>query len=155
MLSKEAGVLLADAFRRLGRYREAADAFRSVLDRFGPVLDDDERANYEDHAGSLSSLAAIPPQSVEFTADTAIRMTNRHFPVLVGGRTFFVGYDTGANVSVLYKSMADELAIAIYGPAIRIQTAARPEGRRPGGRRAGDASGLPGRQERGVPRPAG
>lgn len=131
MLSKEAGVLLADAFRRLGRYREAADAFGSVLDRFGPVLDDDERANYEDQAGSLSSLAAIPPQSVEFTADTAIRMTNRHFPVLAGGRTFFVGYDTGANVSVLYKSMADELAIAIYGPAIRIQTATgqRVEGR--------------------------
>ena len=122
MLAKEAWVLLADAFRRLGRYREAADAFRSVLDRFGPVLDDDERANYENQARSWSSLAGIPPQSVEFTADTAIRMTNRHFPVLVGRRTFFVGYDTGANLSVLYKSIADELGIAIYGPGMQIQT---------------------------------
>lgn len=122
MLAKEAWILLADAFRRLGRYREAAGAFRSVLDRFGPILDDDERASYEDQAGSWSSLAGIPPQSVEFTADSAIRMTNRLFPVAVGRRTFFVGYDTGANLSVLYKFIADELDIAIYGPAIRIQT---------------------------------
>jgi hypothetical protein len=122
MLAKEAWVLLADAFRRLGRYREAADAFRSVLDRFGPVLDDDERASYRNQADSWSSLAGIPPQSVEFTADTVIRMTKRHFPVSVGPRTFFAGYDTGANMSVLYKSIADELGIAIYGPAVRVQT---------------------------------
>lgn len=121
-LAKEAWVLLADAFRRLGRYRETADAFRSVLDRFGPLLDDAERAGYENQADSWSSLAGIPPQSVEFLADTVIRMTNRHFPVRVGRRTFFVGYDTGANMSVLYKSIADELGIAVFGPAIKIQT---------------------------------
>ena len=122
MLNKEAGVLLADAYRRLGRYREAAAALRRVLDRFGPVLDEEERANIEKQAGLLASLAGVPPQRVEIPADTAIRMTDRQFPVRAGGRTFFVGYDTGANLSVLYESMAAELGVPLYGPAIKVQT---------------------------------
>jgi hypothetical protein len=122
MLTKEAWVLLADAYRRLGRYRQAAAAFRTVLERYGPVLDDDERAGLEDQASLWSSLAGVPPQSVEIAADTAIRMTNRHLPVLVGGRPFLAGYDTGANLSVLYESMAGELGIPLLGPAIKVQT---------------------------------
>lgn len=121
-LMKEAWVNLADAFRRLGRYREAAEAYRSLLRSFGPVLDEDERANYGSQAGLWSALAGVPPQRVDIAADTVIRMTNRHFPVTVSRRTFFVEYDTGSNLSVLYKSIADELGIAIYGPAIKIQS---------------------------------
>jgi len=122
MLSKEAWVLLADAFRRLGRYREAAEARREILDRFGPILDDEERANCENQVELWSALAGIPPLKVEIEKDTTIRMTKRHFPVRVGNRIFFVGHDTGSNLSILYKSVADELSIAIYGPAIKIQT---------------------------------
>jgi hypothetical protein len=122
MLTKEAGVLLADAYLRLGRYREAAVALRGVLARFGPILDEEERANLEKQAGLLAALAGVPPQKVEIPADTAIRMTDRHFPVQVGRRTFFAGYDTGANLSVLYESMAAELGVPLYGPAIRVQT---------------------------------
>jgi hypothetical protein len=122
MLTKEAWALLGDAYRRLGRYRQAAAAFRTVLDRFGPVLDDDERANFEDQATLWASLAGVPPQSVEIAEDTAIRMTRRHIPVRVGRRQFLVGYDTGANLSVLYESMAGELGIPLHGPAIKVQT---------------------------------
>lgn len=122
MLTKEAGVLLSDAYRRLGRYREAAAALRGVLGRFGPVLDEEERANLEKQAGLLASLAGVPRQSVEIPADTVIRMTDRQFPVRVGPRTFFAGYDTGASLSVLYESMARELGIPLYGPAIKVQT---------------------------------
>ncbi len=122
MLNKEAWALLADAFRRLGRYREAAEALREILARFGPILDKEERANYENQVALWSALADIPPQEVEVGKDTIIRMTKRRFPVSVGDRTFFVGYDTGANISVLYESIAEELGVADYGPACRIQT---------------------------------
>jgi len=122
MLTKEAWVLLADAFRRLGRYREAAGARREILGRFGPILDEQQRANCENQARLWSALAGVPPQEAEIEKDVTIRMTNRHFPVLVKGRKFFVGYDTGSNLSILYKSVADELDVAIYGPAVKIQT---------------------------------
>ena len=122
MMTKEAWVLLADAFRRSGRYREAGEARREILDRFGPVLSEEEKANSESQVGLWSALADVPPQEVEVGEDTTIRMTNRQFPVRVRDRTFFVGYDTGSNLSVLYKSIADELGVAIYGPAIKIQS---------------------------------
>lgn len=119
-LIKEAWVLLADAFRRLGRYREAAEARRQILDRFGPLLDADERTNCESQVSLWSALAGIPPPSVEIRKDTAIRMTNRHFSVRVGDRSFLVGYDTGASLSVLYESIARELGVAVYGPPIKV-----------------------------------
>lgn len=122
MMNKEAWVLLADAYRRSGRYREAGEARQEILDRFGPVLRQEEKTNCENQVGLWSALADIPPQEVEVGEDTKIRMTNRQFPVRVKDRSFFVGYDTGANLSVLYKSIADELGVAIYGPAIKIQS---------------------------------
>jgi hypothetical protein len=121
-LAKEAWVLLSDAYRRLGRYGDAAGALRSALDRFGPVLDRDERAKLESEAGLWSSLSGVPPQSVEVPEDVTVRMTNRHLPVSVGQRTFFVGYDTGTTVSVLYASMAAELGVPRRGPAMKART---------------------------------
>jgi hypothetical protein len=121
-LTKEAGVLLADAYRRLGRYREAAAALRAVLRRFGPVLDEGERANLAKQADLLAALAGVPPQSVDIPTDTVIRMTDRQFPVRAGRRTFFAGYDTGANLSVLYESLASELGVPLYGPGIKVLT---------------------------------
>lgn len=122
MLNKEAWALLADAFRRSGRYREAAEARREILIRFGPVLDREERANCESQVALWSALADVPPQKVEGGKDMTIRMTKRHFPVRVKDRSFFVGYDTGSNLSILYKSIAHELNVAIFGPPIKVQT---------------------------------
>ncbi|MEN6311193.1 MAG: retropepsin-like aspartic protease, partial [Acidobacteriota bacterium] len=122
MLAKEAWALLADAFCRLGRYREGAEAWRRILDRFGDALDDDERAGCESQFALWSALSGVAPQSVDVEADTTIRMKNRQFPVSVGDRVFYVGYDTGASLSVLYESAANELGVRIYGPPVRIQT---------------------------------
>jgi hypothetical protein len=122
MLTKEALVLLADAYRRLGRYGDAADCFREVLTRFGSRIPADERAGYENQAEAWASLAGVPPMAVEVAADATIRMTNRLIPAQVGERVFFVGYDTGANMSVLFESVADELAVPVSGPVLRIQT---------------------------------
>jgi hypothetical protein len=121
-LRKEAWLLLADAFRRLGRYREAADAFRQVVSRFGPGLEKGERASCESYAGFWSVVAEVPPQAAEIRTDATIRMANRRFPVAIKDRTFLFGYDTGCNMSILYKSAADELGLAIWGPPIKVYT---------------------------------
>ena len=122
MLNKEAGILLAEAFSRQGRYREAAAAFREILGRFRSVLDEDERARFENQAAFWADLSAVPPQSVEFLGTSEIPMKGRNFPVRIGGREFNVGYDTGANLSLLYRSAAEELGLAVDGPKIRAQT---------------------------------
>jgi hypothetical protein len=122
-LIKESWVLLADAFRRLGRYREAAESWRELVDRFGPALDPEEKAACKSEIDLWSALAGVLPQEVEIAEDTTIRMTKRLFPVRVKDRTFLVGTDTGSNMSILYKSVADEMAIAVYGRPIRVQTA--------------------------------
>jgi hypothetical protein len=122
MISKEAWVLLADAYRRLGRYREAADACRQALRRLGPLLPGDERDGLISQADLWSALADIPPQRVEVVRDSTVRMTKRCFPVRVADRTVPFGYDTGSNMSILYKSVADELGLALYGPPIKVQT---------------------------------
>lgn len=122
MLDKEAGVLVADAYRKLGRYRDAAAALHDVRTRFGRVLDDGERANYLDQEDLWSALSDVPPQSVEIATDAAIRMTNRHIPVRIGNRDLFVSYDTGADLSVLCKSVADEVGIPIYGSEVKVRT---------------------------------
>ncbi len=122
MLMKEAWVLIADAYRRLGRYGDAAEAYRQALLRFGPVLDREERTNLENHVELWSALAGVPGQTVEIAANTTVRMTERRFPVRVTGRTVLFGYDTGSNVCILYASAAAELGIESFGPPVRVQT---------------------------------
>jgi hypothetical protein len=50
-------------------------------------------------------------------------MENRHFPVRIMGRIFYFTYDTGASLSVLYQSAAEELGLALLGQGIKIQSA--------------------------------
>jgi Aspartyl protease len=121
MLTKDAFVFLADTYRRLGRYGEASACFREALTRLGPRIRADERPVYENQAEAWSSLAGIPPMEVEVAADATIRMTRRLIPARVGERTFFVGYDTGANMSVLLESLAAELGVPVLGPALKVQ----------------------------------
>jgi hypothetical protein len=121
-LAREAWILLADAHRRRGLYRDAAEACRKILDKFGPLFDDQERANYGNQAELWSSLAGVPPPGVEIREDAAIRMAGRRLPVRVGTIDFYAGYDTGSNMSVLYESLAAELGVPRYGPDVRIQT---------------------------------
>lgn len=122
MLTKEAWVLLADAYRRLGRYRQAAEAYRQAFARFGGLLDAEERAGLESQFALWAALAGAPPQTVEVAGDTRVRMKARCFPVRIGGRAVLFGYDTGSNVSILYKSVADAMGLAVHGPPVEAQT---------------------------------
>jgi hypothetical protein len=130
-LGRDAGLLLADAYWKLGRYDDAAGALRDVLARWGPLLDDGERAGVLAQQALCAALSGVPPQSFEQARDAVLRMTKRTIPVRAGGRDIFLGYDTGADLSVLVRSAADELGLPVYGPAIEIRTVT---GRSIGGR---------------------
>ena len=121
-LIKEAWVLLADSYRRSGQYRKSAEAQRMILERFGAGLGAAEKVNRENQVAIWSALADVPPQTVEIFGDSAIPMEKRLLPISVKDRVIYVAYDTGANLSVLYKSAADELGLALYGSDIKIQS---------------------------------
>jgi hypothetical protein len=122
-LAKEAWVLLADCYRRLGQYRKSAGAQRTILKRYGAMLDAPEKANRVNQDVIWSALADVPSQTIEISGDSAIRMERRLLPVRVKDRIIYVAYDTGANLSVLYRSAADDLGLTLYGSSIKIQSA--------------------------------
>ena len=121
-LIREAWALLAEAYRRQGRYRAAAEAYQAILQRLGAELSPVSKAQYEDQYSLWSALADVPPQTVDLGSGALIRMTNRHFPARIGGREFFAGTDTGSNISVLYESLAADLGIPLLGGDIKAQT---------------------------------
>lgn len=121
-LAKKAWVLLGDAYVRLGQYRKAAEAQQLILERYGTGLDAGEKTNRESQSVLWSALADAPPQTVEVQGEMDIAMENRHFPVYIKDRVFYFAYDTGASLSVLYRSAAEELGFALLGRGAKIQS---------------------------------
>jgi len=121
-LTKEAWGLLADSYRRSGQYRKSAEAQRLILSRFEAELDAFEKDNRRNQDVIWSSLADVPAPTIEMSRGSIIQLENRHFPVRIKDRVFYCVYDTGANLSVLYQSAANELGLALHGPGIKIQS---------------------------------
>jgi hypothetical protein len=120
-MARPAWVLLADAYRRIGRYRESAEAQRRIIDLFGAGLDADERANRENQLLLWSALADVPPTSVDVPEEISIRLDNRLFPVMIQGREIPFSYDTGSSLSVLYASAARELGLTLRGEGAKVE----------------------------------
>jgi hypothetical protein len=123
-LAQEAWLLLADSYRRSGQYRKSAEAQRAILDRYGTALEASDKENCENQETVWSALGEVPPPTVEISGDSVIRMENRHFPVRVKDRIYYFAHDTGSSLSVLYRSAAEELGLALSGQGIKFQSAA-------------------------------
>ncbi len=121
-LARAARLLLADAYRRLGRYRDSAEMMRTILDRNGSSLNSGERLSLRNQLQLWSALSEVPPQTVEIRGDSDVPMSGRHIPVNAMGRTLSLGYDTGSSLSVLFRSAADDLGLPLFEPAFRIQS---------------------------------
>jgi len=123
-MAKEAWILLADTHRRAGRYKEAGEAYRLILERFGSGLEAEDKTNYESQSILWPALADVPPQTVEVLRDLIIPMEKRSFPVIIKGKPIYAWYDTGASLSVLYESAARELGFSLRGSGTKIHSPA-------------------------------
>lgn len=121
-LDKQAWILLADSYRRSGLYKRSAEVQWLILERYGSVLDAGEKTNRESQYVLWSAVADVPPQTVEIQGESVISMENRIFPVRIKDRDFFFSYDTGASLSVLYQSAAEELGLPLLGEGIKIES---------------------------------
>jgi len=121
-LVQEAYTLLRDAYGRAGQYRKTAEIRRLVLERYGTGLDTGKKSNRVSQSVIWSALSDVPLQTVEVLGDSDIAMENRDFPVRIMDRIFYFAHDTGACLSVLCQSAAEELGLALLGQGIRIQS---------------------------------
>lgn len=118
----DAYTLLADDFVKTHDYGKAADAYRKVLDRFRQTLKPDEVKDYENAAALYGSLRGVPRQRVLLGRDARLNGPSKgagwSVPVEAGGGRVTLGLDTGANISLLARSVAERLGVKMLGGSI-------------------------------------
>jgi hypothetical protein len=107
---------MADAYQRLGLYREAAEALTEAL-QLTPA-DDPGREGNENTQALMLSLSDAPPETVEFGTDVPTKAARNkvgswNVPVQVNGFTGQWIFDTGAGLSTLSESEAKRMGLAV------------------------------------------
>jgi hypothetical protein len=111
--------LLANACDRTFAYRQAAAAYDDLLQHFSSQLRPDDLQGTKDDSSLAHVLAGSPPQTIEWHAPVHVP-TDRHNPLglittvltVNGIRSPWV-LDTGANESVISRSLAAKLKLTL------------------------------------------
>ncbi len=107
---------MADAYQRLGLYKEAAETWTEAL-RLTPA-GDPEREGNENTQSLMASLSEAPPETIEFGTDVPTKATRNKIgswnaPVQVNSFTGQWIFDTGAGLSTLSESEAKRMGLAV------------------------------------------
>lgn len=107
---QSAQIALADSAVKLSRYKQAADLYDKMILEFGEEMNPKDAADYRNVGGMWRALADIPPQEVKVAGDSTVTSQAgviRSWPVQIGDKTQGMLLDTGANFSVIRKSLAE------------------------------------------------
>lgn len=115
-MARKAHEEMADAYQRLGLFKEAAQVWTEAV-QLTPS-GDPEREDNENTQALMASLSDTPPESVEFGADAPTRATRNkigswNVPVEVNGVTGQWIFDTGAGLSTVSESEAKRLGLTV------------------------------------------
>jgi predicted aspartyl protease len=107
---------MATAFQRLGRYKEAAQAWTQAL--LLTPKDDLERAENENARDLMESLSDVAAQTVEFGGDAPIQASRNRLgtwdvPLQVNNVKSQWIMDTGADLSTLTESEARRMGLSV------------------------------------------
>jgi predicted aspartyl protease len=120
----DAYALLADDFIKMFDYGKAADAYRTILDRYKQRLKPDEIADYENSAALYGSLREVPRQRVIVGRGAQLNEPSSKVgwsvPVEANNQRVELGLDTGANVSLLAKSTAERLGVKMLDQSVSL-----------------------------------
>ncbi|HJQ31244.1 MAG TPA: retropepsin-like aspartic protease [Pyrinomonadaceae bacterium] len=120
----EAYTLLADDFVKMFEYGKAADAYRATLERFRQRLKPDEVEDYENSVALYGALRSVPRQRVSVGESAQLNGPSPEAgwkaPVEANGQRIVLGLDTGANVSLLAKSVAEKLGVKMLDQSIAL-----------------------------------
>ncbi|MNJ90902.1 hypothetical protein D3C87_85420 [compost metagenome] len=102
----------------LFEYKDAYLTNRYISEHFGHVCREDELEDLANTASIWQALENTPKQQIIQTADVKIQLSRdlaklATIPVVVGGKTTDFVFDTGANFSVIQRSVALEMGCEI------------------------------------------
>ena len=116
---------LGDNYTKAFRYKEAADAYRTILDEFGDRLDAEQKKDMENYVRIFSALTGVSPQTAVIEEDMKIELLDGgYIPLLVNGQEVRLGLDTGANYSFIMRSVAEKINMRIIDADVNVDNVA-------------------------------
>lgn len=109
--TREAYRLLADDHRKSYQYGKAADNFEKILILFRDELNEKELLDIQNEFRLWHALRDVPPQTKQIAGASTVRMDGAHIPLNINGNDLALGYDTGADLSVLISSLARQFKL--------------------------------------------
>ena len=114
--------LLADSYRKSHQYGKAAEINQKILELFKGRLDAETKADHENEFKLWNALKDVPPQHVSFLGNTRLQMERSHVPLTINGHDIALTYDTGADLSVIISSLAEEFELEVVDVPIKVGT---------------------------------
>jgi len=107
------------------QYKEATEAYKTILEQYSNVLDSSVVASYKNVYHLFGTLASVKPQQIHKIADTKILSYRNNFnhlmtPVKSGNIEDEFIFDSGANLSTISESYAQKMGLSTYKSNINI-----------------------------------
>ncbi len=107
---------MAAAFARLGRYKDASQAWGEAL--LLTPGNDPERDGNDNTRALMAALSEVLPETADFGGDITVKATHNRLgswnvPVRVNGAEGQWIFDTGANISTLTETEAKRMGLAV------------------------------------------
>ena len=112
--------ILADNFLKMHQYKEASEAFGTILSTFVSRLDPERVADFENSFTMCDALRDVPPQTAVIQSETKLQTTDGYLPVRINDRDLLLGPDTGANFSVIIRSLAEKADMRIIDVSVDV-----------------------------------
>ena len=114
--------LQADNYAKMFQYKQAAESYKKTIDNYGNLLGE-TAILYQNTVQRFRALSETEPTQIFIPHDTKIQMTSDkkglpHVQVRTPKDTVLLGFDTGAGLSVVTKSVASRLGIKILVDSI-------------------------------------
>jgi predicted aspartyl protease len=129
VLMEKYGDVLADSLKKdilsseissrvhLFDYKGAMTASEELLGNYSQYLDEKEKEEYNNNLKLWQIAKDVPSQTINITSDSRIELLSsfagKNIETIVNGDTNAFIFDTGANFSVIIKSLASDLRIRI------------------------------------------
>lgn len=112
--------ILADNYLKTFQYQKAADAYGTILRKYGSKLDKDETEDYANSFQLWNSLRSVPPQTVASHGSTLLKGSVKSVPLTINGHELSLAIDSGAAISIIINSLAHEFGLQIIDATIKM-----------------------------------
>lgn len=116
---------LADSYTKTYQYRQAAETYKILTERFKDRISPEKIADHKNSYGLWNSLKDIAPQSTSITRDLRLQAKRDkadllNLPVTINGQKMDLVFDTGANLPVITASTAKRLGLKIIESSVSV-----------------------------------